>query len=53
MAIPNSNIRVHQGSAGLLCKANHEAKCALIAAAKCKSSTVSSEHIRLAATEIV
>ncbi len=43
---------VHQGAGGLLRKANHLARGALIAAAKEKSQTVTAEHVRLAATEI-
>jgi len=42
---------IHQGSGGLLRKANHLARGALIAAAREKSMTVSPEHVRLAATE--
>jgi general secretion pathway protein A len=43
---------IHQGSGGLLRKANHLARGALIAAAANKSMRVSAEHVRLAATEI-
>ncbi len=43
---------IHQGAGGLLRKANHLARGALIAAAKEKSQTVTAEHVRLAATEI-
>jgi len=43
---------IHQGSGGLFRKANHLARGALIAAAKEKSTAVSAEHVRLAATEI-
>lgn len=43
---------VHQGSGGLLRKANHLARGALIAAAKQNQQVVNPEHIRLAATEI-
>jgi general secretion pathway protein A len=43
---------IHQGSGGLLRKANHLARGALIAAANAKSQTVTAEHVRLAATEI-
>jgi type II secretory pathway predicted ATPase ExeA len=43
---------IHQGSGGLFRKANHLARGALIAAAKEKSTTVTAEHVRLAATEI-
>jgi len=45
-------IAVHQGSGGLFRKANHLARGALIAAAQQKSTTVTAEHVRLAATEI-
>jgi type II secretory pathway predicted ATPase ExeA len=43
---------IHQGSGGLLRKANHLARGALIAAAAAKSTMVEPEHVRLAATEI-
>lgn len=43
---------IHQGSGGLLRKANHLARGALIAAAKEKSQTVLNEHVRIAATEL-
>lgn len=43
---------IHQGSGGLLRKANHLARGALVAAAAAKSSMVEPEHVRLAATEI-
>jgi type II secretory pathway predicted ATPase ExeA len=43
---------IHQGSGGLLRKANHLARGALIAAAIEKSTTVSAEHVRIAATEV-
>jgi len=43
---------IYQGSGGLLRKANHLARGALIAAAGKESMSVSAEHVRLAATEI-
>ena len=43
---------VHQGAGGLLRKANHLARGAIIAAAQKKSQIVNPEHVRLAATEI-
>jgi type II secretory pathway predicted ATPase ExeA len=43
---------IHQGSGGLLRKANHLARGALIAAATKESMIVTAEHVRLAATEI-
>jgi general secretion pathway protein A len=43
---------IHQGSGGLLRKANHLARGALIAAASSQSMRVTAEHVRLAATEI-
>lgn len=43
---------IYQGSGGLLRKSNHLARGSLIAAAKEKSSIVTAEHVRLAATEI-
>jgi general secretion pathway protein A len=45
-------IAIHQGSGGLLRKANHLARGALIAAASNQSLAVTPEHVRLAATEI-
>lgn len=44
---------IQQASAGLLRKANHLARGALIAAANEKCQQVSAEHVRLAATELV
>ncbi len=43
---------VHQGANGLLRKANHLARGALIAAAKAESQTVTADHVRLASTEL-
>jgi type II secretory pathway predicted ATPase ExeA len=43
---------IHQGSGGIFRKANHLARGALIAAANSQSTTVSADHVRLAATEI-
>jgi general secretion pathway protein A len=43
---------IHQGSGGLLRKANHLARGALVAAAAAKSTIVEPEHVRLASTEI-
>jgi general secretion pathway protein A len=43
---------IHQGSGGLLRKANHLARGALLAAAAAQSQIVAPEHVRLAATEI-
>jgi len=43
---------IHQGSGGLLRKANHLARGALMAAAAEKCQTVSAEHVRIAATEV-
>jgi type II secretory pathway predicted ATPase ExeA len=43
---------MHQGSGGIFRKANHLARGALIAAANSQSTTVSADHVRLAATEI-
>ena len=44
---------IQQGSGGLLRKANHLARGALIAAANEKCQQVSAEHVRLAAAELV
>jgi type II secretory pathway predicted ATPase ExeA len=43
---------IHQGSGGLLRKANHLARGALLAAAKQQSIAVNAEHVRLASTEL-
>jgi len=43
---------IHQGSGGLLRKANHLARGAIIVAAKNKSYMVTAEHVRTASTEI-
>jgi len=43
---------IHQGSGGLLRKANHLARGSIIAASKEKSKTVMADHVRLAATEV-
>lgn len=43
---------IHQGAGGLFRKANHLARGSLIVAARGKSSLVSSEHVRIAATEL-
>jgi len=43
---------IHQGSGGVFRKANHLARGALIAAADNQCTTVSADHVRLAATEI-
>ena len=44
---------IHQGSGRLLRKANHLARGSIIAADKSKSTMVSAEHVRLAATELL
>lgn len=44
---------IHQGSGGLFRKANHLARGAIVAAAKEQVTSVSAEHVRLAATEIL
>lgn len=49
---PQAITAIHQGSGGLLRKANHLARGALIAAAAAQSLSVTAEHVRLAATEI-
>ncbi len=45
-------LAIHQGSGGLLGRANLLAKGALIAAAREKCTVVSAEHVRMASTEI-
>ena len=44
---------IHQGSGGLFRKANHLARGALVAAARSESQSVTAEHVRLAATELI
>lgn len=44
---------IQQGSGGLLRRANHLARGALIAAASEKTQIVSAEHVRIASTELV
>ncbi len=44
---------VHQGSGGLLRKANHLARGALIAAAKQKSRQVLTDHVQIASSELI
>jgi len=46
-------LAIHQGSGGLLRKANLLARGSLIAAAKEKCKVVSAEHVRIASTEIM
>jgi type II secretory pathway predicted ATPase ExeA len=50
---PQAITAIQQGSGGLLRRANHLARGALIAAANEKCQQVSAEHVRLAATELV
>jgi general secretion pathway protein A len=50
---PPAITAIHQGSGGLLRRANHLARGALIAAANEKCQQVSADHVRLAATELV
>lgn len=50
---PEAITAIHQGSAGLLRKANNLARGALIAAANEKCQQVAAEHVRLANTELV
>ncbi len=45
-------IAIHQGSGGLFRKANHLARGALMTAAHEKTETVTSEHVRIALTEL-
>jgi general secretion pathway protein A len=46
-------LAIHQGSGGLLRRANYLAKGALIAAAAEKCQVVAAEHVRIASTEII
>lgn len=43
---------IHQGSGGLFRKANHLARGSIIVAARKKSTMVTADHVRIAATEI-
>ena len=45
-------LAIHQGSGGLLRRANLLAKGSLVAAAREKCTVVSAEHVRMASTEI-
>ena len=46
-------LAIHQGSGGLLRRANNLARGALIAAAREKCTVVSVEYVRVASTEII
>jgi general secretion pathway protein A len=46
-------LAIHQGSGGLLRRANYLAKGALVAAASEKCRVVAAEHVRVASTEII
>jgi len=46
-------LAIHQGSGGLLRRANNLARGALIAAAREKCQVVAAEHVRVASTEII
>lgn len=46
-------LAIHQGSGGLLRRANYLAKGALVAAAAEKCRVVAAEHVRIASTEII
>lgn len=46
-------LAIHQGSGGLLRKANILARGALVAAAHAQTSTVLPEHVRIASTEVI
>ena len=50
---PQAITAIQQGSAGLLRRANHLARGALIAAANEKCQQVAAEHVRLASTELI
>ena len=50
---PQAITAIHQGSAGVLRRANHLARGALIAAANEKCQQVAAEHVRLASTELI
>ena len=44
---------IHQSSGGILRRANSIAKAAMLAALMDKQQTVSPEHVRMAATELI
>ena len=46
-------VAIHQGSGGLLRRANHLARGALMAGVRENSSVISAEHVRVASTEIL
>ena len=46
-------VAIHQGSGGLLRRANHLARGALMAGARENCSVISAEHVRVASTEIL
>jgi len=46
-------VAIHQGSGGLLRRANALARGSLVAAAKEKCSLITAEHVRLASTELL
>lgn len=46
-------LAIHQGSGGLLRRANHLAKGALMAAAAEKTQIVAAEHVRIASSELI
>ena len=48
-----SVLAIHQGSGGILRKANFLARGSLLAAALKNSKLISAEHVRLAATELL
>ena len=50
---PQAITAIQQGSAGVLRRANHLARGALIAAANEKCQQVAAEHVRLASTELI
>jgi type II secretory pathway predicted ATPase ExeA len=50
---PDAITAIQQGSGGLLRRANHLARGALVAAAHEKTQLVSSEHVRIASTELL
>lgn len=49
----NAVTAIHQGAGGLFRKANHLARGALVAAASEKNQTVTADHVRLAASELL
>jgi general secretion pathway protein A len=49
----NAITAIHQGSGGILRKANHLARGSLVAACIEKQNQIEAEHVRIASTELI